>query len=363
MIAATNVTKFYGDHPAVRDLSFSVEAGEIAGFLGLNGAGKTTTLRMVSCQLVPTAGSIRVDGLDVLERSHEIRQRIGVLPEEPPLYPEMTVRSFLLFAARVKGVSSKEAARRVDEVEEKTRLREVRDQVIGTLSAGFRQRVGIAQAVVHGPSVIILDEPFTGLDPRQTREMREMILALRGGHTVLLSSHRLEQIERLCDRLIVLNQGGQLAFEGTEREFVSLATGTEIEIRASGTVEALSSALASVDGIVDVQASSFAEGVARAAVRVEPDRTSFARRRPASPEREGSPEVLTHGDVREALAAAVYEAGLGLRELRRSDTEIESVFVQLTRSGGAEREVEAVPPRPAPEDAGAESEGGEEVVS
>lgn len=344
MIVSSQLTKFYGDRAAIENLSFSIEAGEIVGFLGLNGAGKTTTLRIISCQLVPTAGTVTVEGLDVLEKSHEIRKTIGYLPEDPPLYHEMTVHSYLEFAARLKGLSSAVVSERVRAVEDVTRLTTVRNQVIGTLSAGYKQRVGIAQAVVHKPSLIILDEPFTGLDPRQTKEMREMILAFRGEHTVLLSSHRLEQVERMCDRLIVLNQGGQLAFQGTEEEFVSLATGTEISAKVRGSAEDISRAVESIDGITKFGANKYSEGVFEVWIHTELGRDTWERRRPESSPYRGGHDLERHNDVREALTAAFFEAGLGLRELRRSDTEIESVFVQLTGDG-------AVPSAPASEPA------------
>jgi ABC-2 type transport system ATP-binding protein len=332
MIEATNLTKFYGDRPAIQDLSFSIGEGAIVGFLGLNGTGKTTTLRIISCQLVPSAGSVRVAGFDVLENPHEIRRKIGYLPETPPLYLEMTVRSYLEFAARLKGLNGPLVSQRVKAVEEVTQLGEVRDQVIGTLSHGYMQRVGIAQAVVHKPALIILDEPFTGLDPSQTKEMREMIHGLGGEHTVLLSSHRLEQIRQLCDKLIVLDPQGRLAFKGSEEQFVALTTGKALQLMARGELSDVIRAIESIEGIASHQVSEQADGVIMATIQVEMDRTSWERRRP-----EGSPErdahaTETHDDVREALAAAMHEAGLGLRELRRAENEMESVFVQLTRS-------------------------------
>jgi len=366
MIVSSQLTKFYGDRAAIKDLSFSIHTGEIVGFLGLNGAGKTTTLRIISCQLVPTAGTVTVEGLDVLEKSHEIRQKIGYLPEEPPLYQEMTVHSYLEFAARLKGVAASHLAERVRAVEDVTRLNSVRDQVIGTLSAGFKQRVGIAQAVVHKPSLIILDEPFTGLDPRQTKEMREMILAFRGDHTVLLSSHRLEQVERMCDRLIVLNQDGQLAFQGSEEEFVSLASGSEISARVRGSVEDVSKAVETIDGIADHGTNKYSEDVVEVWIHIELGRETWERRRPESSPYRGSHELERHNDVREALTAAFFEAGLGVREIRRSSTEIESVFVELTSGEGrSPRPVETETVSVVPDDESSESadDAGEEERS
>ncbi len=329
MIVASNLTKFYGNIPAIRDLSFTIEEGEIVGFLGLNGAGKSTTLRVISCQLVPTSGTVTVAGLDVIERSQEIRQRIGYLPEIPPLYHEMTVHAFLDFVARLKGVSGADVKKRVEEVEEITRVSTVAHQVIGTLSAGFRQRVGIAQAVVHKPDLLILDEPFAGLDPVQTVDMREMIRDLGGDHTVLLSSHLLSQIHETCDRILVI-QEGRLVAQGREDELVSLLTsGSEVELVLRGSEEDIEAAIRTVGGAGDFQTTRLEDGVYReddvyrVVVKAPAGQSKWVRARP-----EGS---VTHVDVREALAAAVLEAGVGLRELRLSVAELESVFIQLTR--------------------------------
>lgn len=343
MIVASNLTKFYGTQPAIRDLSFEIGEGEIVGFLGLNGAGKSTTLRIISCQLVPTSGAVTVEGFDVLSRSEDIRQRIGYLPEVPPLYPEMTVRSYLKFVARLKGVAPAEVDQRVEKVEEITRLGEVTHQVIGTLSAGYRQRVGIAQAVVHEPPLLILDEPFAGLDPVQTVDMREMIRGLGGDHTVLLSSHLLSQIHETCDRILVI-QKGRIVAQGPEQELVSLLrSGIEVELEVRGEPEAVAAALDRVEGVVDYDTHLLDDGEVRVVVRAEAGRDSWSRRRT-----EGD-EVVEHPDVREALAAALTEAGLGLREMRRSVAELESVFIQLTRSAGSCGATEAAAEAPAEE--------------
>jgi ABC-2 type transport system ATP-binding protein len=349
MIVSTNLTKYYGTWPAIRDLTFTIERGEIVGFLGLNGAGKSTTLRIISCQLVPTSGTVTVAGYDVLERSEEIRRRIGYLPEVPPLYQEMTVRSFLDFAARLKGVSSRDVARRVAEVEEVTRVSEVSQQVIGTLSAGYRQRVGIAQAVVHKPDVLILDEPFAGLDPVQTVDMREMIRGLGGEHTVLLSSHLLSQIHQTCDRILVI-QGGRIVAQGSEDSLAALLRGgEEIAVEARGSADDVTRAIRTVEGIASVRVTAERDGVATAVVSVPVGLERWPRERP-----DGA--AAEHDDVREALAAALVEAGLGLRELRRSEAELESVFVQLTRGDGGEPQAPAPEPAPAPADADATGE-------
>ena len=215
MIRAEALTKFYEHKCVVRDLSFSIQEREIVGFLGLNGAGKTTTLRMLAGLLMPSSGRIEIDGHDLLEKPLEMRWRIGFLPERPPLYEDMSVRGFLAFSAQLRGMDDTKAARRVGEVLETTALSEYADAPISTLSHGFRQRVGIAQAIVHDPALVILDEPINGLDPAQIVEMRKLIRSLRERHTVLLSSHNLTEISASCDRLLVIKDGN-LVDEGTE---------------------------------------------------------------------------------------------------------------------------------------------------
>ena len=312
MIVASKLTKYYGDRAAVRETSFSDGCGRDRWIpLGLNGAGKSTTLRIISCQLVPTTGTVTVGGLDVLDHSQEIRKRIGYLPEVPPVYPEMTVHEYLLFVARIKGVARGAVKDRVAQAEENTRVAHVRHQVIGTLSAGYRQRVGIAQAVVHQPDLLILDEPFAGLDPVQTVEMREMIRRLGGKHTVLLSSHLLSQIHETCDRILVI-QKGRIVAQGKEDELVSMLTAAaEIEVEVRGPEPVVAQTLSAVDGVASCRTQVLDDGVVRA-------------------------RVATTTEVREALAAAVVQAGLGLRSLRRSSAELESVFVQLSRGGEGE---------------------------
>lgn len=342
MIVAKDLTKYYGPRPAIRDLSFTIEKGEIVGFLGLNGAGKSTTLRIISCQLVPTSGTVTVAGFDVIEHSEEIRRRIGYLPEVPPLYQEMTVRSFLDFAARLKGVAGPAVARRVAEVEEVTRVGAVAHQVIGTLSAGYRQRVGIAQAVVHKPDLLILDEPFAGLDPVQTVDMRDMIRGLGGEHTVLLSSHLLSQIHQTCDRILVV-QDGRIVAQGSEEELGALSRGgEEIDLEVRGSTEAVFAALRTVEGLGTFRVGDPREGVCPVAVTVPAGVARWTRERPGG--------AVDHDDVREALAAALVEAGLGLRGLRRSEAELESVFVQLTRGAAVGPDTPAHEAPPADDD-------------
>ena len=212
MIEATNLSKRYGDIVAVDDVSFSVERGEVVGFLGPNGAGKTTTMRMLTGFMPPTDGSARICGHDIFEEPLAARRSIGYLPEAPPLYPEMTVTSFVDYVARIKDVPRKERARKVEHALERCGLSDVSRRVIGTLSKGFRQRVGLAQAIVHEPPVLILDEPTVGLDPLQIGEIRQLIANLAGGdgaaqHTVILSTHILPEVEAICRRVVMINDG------------------------------------------------------------------------------------------------------------------------------------------------------------
>jgi ABC-2 type transport system ATP-binding protein len=230
VIEINDLTKYYGERKAVGPLSFSIADGEIVGLLGLNGAGKTTTLRVLACDLLPSSGAVRVDGLDVVDQPNDVRARIGYLPDVPPLYGEMTVRDFLTFAARLRGMNADDAAARVPEVMEATYTDGVADDVISSLSHGFKQRVGIAQAIVHRPKLLVLDEPISGLDPVQIVEMREMLRGLKGEHTILLSSHILSEISETCDRILVIRDG-QIAASGTENElFANLQSTFRIEL-------------------------------------------------------------------------------------------------------------------------------------
>ncbi|HJL14410.1 MAG TPA: ABC transporter ATP-binding protein [Sandaracinaceae bacterium LLY-WYZ-13_1] len=325
MIVVDRVSKYYGSTAAVRALDFRIDEGECVGFLGLNGAGKSTTLRLLSCLSMPTSGRITVRGLDAQIEPHAIRRLVGYLPDAPPVYPEMRVEPFLRFAGRLRGLGRAEVARRLPEVVEAAGLEAVVDQPIGTLSHGYRQRVGIAQAIVHRPALLILDEPIQGLDPVQIVEMRERIRALRGAHTILLSSHILSEIARTCDRLLMMHRG-RIVAEGTEEELSARlgepgaggAMVVELEVR--GEAEATRRALAHEDA---------------EAIEVWPGGPGWVRAR-----------VRCRGDRREALAAAVVRAGLGLRALRRGSSALEDAFVRLGREADgrpADEEREAEP--------------------
>src|SRR3954469_4133925 len=213
MIKVEGLTKKYARTVAVDNISFEVEKGEIVGFLGKNGAGKTTTMRVLTCFLPPSAGKASVAGFDVLEQSHEVKKSIGYLPETPPVYPEMDITDYLAFVAKLKGIPSGDIPKRIDEVCERTAIGDVKHKIIGKLSKGYRQRVGLAQAIIHNPPVLILDEPTSGLDPEQQLHVRELISSLSGDHTIILSTHILSEVEQSCSNVIIINNGEIVAVD------------------------------------------------------------------------------------------------------------------------------------------------------
>ncbi len=306
MLVAKHLTKVFGEFRAVEDVSFEVQQGQCIGLLGLNGAGKTTLLRMLACLLSPTSGTALVDGADVGEDGLKVRERIGFLPEVPPLYGEMSVGRFLAFVARLRRVPPALVEARVKEAVERCQLDGVVEQTIETLSYGFRKRVGIAQAIVHQPPLVLLDEPIAGLDPKQIVEMRELVKRLRGAHTLVLSSHILTEISQTCDRILVMHKG-RIAAQGREDELTPKAH-LGVRVRVLGAREKLVAALGGVAGLERVEvAEAGAGGVVEA--RLE-----------------------CREDVRPSVAAAVVGAGLGLLELGESELALESVFLTLIGS-------------------------------
>jgi ABC-2 type transport system ATP-binding protein len=310
MIVVDKVSKYYGAHRAVADLDFEIRQGECIGFLGLNGAGKSTTLRLLSCLLLPTSGRIRVRDLDVVTHPHEIRRFIGYLPDTPPLYPEMTVREYLEFAGRLRGLNGNELAAGHDRALAMCSLRDVARAPISQLSHGYRQRVGIAQAIIHRPSLLILDEPIQGLDPVQIVEMRKMIGELRGEYTILLSTHILSEIEATCDRILVLHEG-RVAAQGTEEELAAqLSARSTLQLEVRGTVEALKQVLAGLPVSGEPRFESQIGGIVKASLHVEDAQ-------------------------REAVSRAVVQAGLGLIAMYTEATGLESMFLQLSSRAAA----------------------------
>ena len=308
MIEVRGLTRYYETTKAIEDLTFSIASNEIVGFLGLNGAGKTTTLKILAGLLLPTSGEVRLDGQDLLTAPLEVRKRIGFLPEEPPLYTEMSVRDFLVHVGLLRGLTREEAESAIPSVAERTSITEVLDQVIGTLSHGYRKRVGIAQAIVHHPSLVILDEPIAGLDPVQIVEMREMIVALRSTCTVLVSSHILSEVSQTCDRLLILKDG-RLVGQGTEAELASRARGlARVLLTVRGTRDDLARVL---DGNPEVSGWAIEfETAGVAQVRVD-----------------------LSGDHVESIVRKVAGAGLGIRRVTEAEAELEQIFLQLTGEG------------------------------
>lgn len=310
MIRTDSLTKFYGRRCAVKDLTVSIEEHEIVGFLGLNGAGKTTTLRMLAGLLAPSSGRIEINGRDVAADSAEHRWHIGFLPERPPLYEDMTVRGFLEFAARLRGYDEGAVPRRVDEVTELCALGDYKDEVIANLSHGYRQRVGIGQAVIHEPALVILDEPTSGLDPVQIVEMRTLIRNLKERHTVLLSSHNLPEISQTCDRLLVI-QNGVLVMSGKEHD-LAIDESPRYRLQVSGARAALDAALKNLVAAGSIEAPTVdGEGPFEAYV------------------------LLAKGAEPETLAKAIVEGGLGLRRMQPVTAELESLFLKLTKGAQA----------------------------
>ncbi|MCC6522702.1 MAG: ABC transporter ATP-binding protein [Polyangiaceae bacterium] len=315
MIDVSELSKFFGERRAVGPMSLHIESGEIVGLLGLNGAGKTTTLRMLSSDLLPTSGTIRIDGVDLVEDPDRVRPKIGYLPDRPPLYDEMRVEEYLGFTARLRGMPSDgKTARRVREVMDQTAVGEVRRQFVGTLSHGYRQRLGIAQAIVHRPSLLLLDEPISGLDPVQIVEMRELIRSLHGDHTIVLSSHILPEVSETCDRILVM-VAGQVRDAGWDQIRGTLALTLRGDPAVAERAAAATAGVTRVEAIGNLAAARAPHGSA------QDDTGVFTLR------------VASDRDVREALCAALVHADVGVLELSRAERQLEDLFLSLAGLG------------------------------
>jgi len=315
MIEVDNLTKRYGRNTAVDAISFRVHKGEILGFLGPNGAGKTTTMRILTCYLPPTDGTARVAGYDVFEQPLEVKRRVGYTPETPPLYPDMDVGSFLDFCAKIKGVPAAQRKTRIAEAMDKTRVSDVRRTLIGRLSKGYRQRVGLAQAILHNPDVLILDEPTAGLDPKQIIETRELIKGLGGEHTIVLSTHILPEVSMTCGRVVIINKGRVVAEDTPENLTHRLQGAATVRVEVQGAEEGLEGTLAAIPGVKTVR--RVRAGVFEA-------------------------DAEAGRDVRADLARAVIARGLDLVSLQQAGMSLEEIFLHLTTTDVAT--AEAPPP-------------------
>ncbi len=315
MIQVEHLTKRYGLLTAIKDVTFEVKKGEILGFLGPNGAGKTTTMRILSGFFPATEGKASVAGFDVFEEPLEAKRRIGYMPENPPLYTEMSVDAYLKFVATIKGIERGATTARLKEVKERLGLHDQGERLIKHLSKGYRQRVGLAQCLIHDPEVLILDEPTIGLDPRQINEFRELIRSLRGEHTLILSTHILPEVSMTCDRVIIIN-GGQIVAIDTPQNLISQMRGGErITLEVAGSVEGLPSLLHEIPQVQKVVISEATNG-----------------HHPIMVEADGQAEI------RHLISQKVIQAGLELYQLRTEAVSLEDVFLKLTIEEGSDEE-------------------------
>jgi ABC-2 type transport system ATP-binding protein len=313
LIEVEDLTKSFGSVTAVDHVSFTVKKGEILGFLGPNGAGKTTTMRILTGFMPATSGTARVGGFDVFADSLEVRRRIGYLPEVPPVYPDMSVETYLDFVARIKNVPAERRGDRVADAMKKANIEDKRSELIKRLSRGYRQRVGLAQALVHDPDVIILDEPTVGLDPKQIIEVRHLIKGLAGTHTIILSTHILPEVSMTCDRVVIINKGRIVAVDTPQNLTTQLKGGQKIRLEVKAPEKDLRELLAQIPGASRVQ--------------VEPPR--------GDGHVLATVEAATGKDIRSQIAAKVVEKGWTLFELRGVSLSLEEIFLQLTTDDAA----------------------------
>jgi ABC-2 type transport system ATP-binding protein len=328
VIEVQNLTKRYGPVTAVDDVSFRVEKGEILGFLGPNGAGKTTTMRVLTGYMPPTEGKAIVAGYDVFDQPIEAKRRTGYLPETPPLYPDMTARDYLMFVARIKGIPRAERKSRVAAVMDRTRISDVANRHCSKLSKGYRQRVGLAQAILHNPDVLILDEPTAGLDPKQIIETRELIKELAGDHTIILSTHILPEVSQTCQRVVIINRGRVVAVDTPENLTARLRGSETMYVQVDAEGADVTTALQTIPGVTRVAAAGTSPGATAFEVDSESGR-----------------------DVRRQLASTIVTRGWGLLELRPMRMSLEEIFLHLTteEAAPAPAAAEAVPSESATE--------------
>jgi len=307
VIEVQHLTKRYGRVTAVDDVSFRVERGEILGFLGPNGAGKSTTMRILSGYMPATEGRATVAGFDVFDKPIDAKRRIGYLPETPPLYPDMTVREYLDFVARIKGVASKEKKERVAAVMMRTHIADMADRHCGKLSKGYKQRVGLAQALIHNPDVLILDEPTAGLDPKQIIETRELIRGLAGDHTIVLSTHILPEVAQTCQRVVIINKGRVVAVDTPDNLTARLKGAETMYVQVDAEGADAGATLGALPGVMRVAAAEQRGTIA--GFEVESERGT---------------------DIRRDIARAVVNRGWGLLELRPMRMSLEEIFLQVT---------------------------------
>lgn len=327
MITVSHLVKRYGAHVAVNDVSFEVKKGEVVGFLGPNGAGKSTTLRILSGFLAATSGSVTVAGHDVESDPIAARRAIGYMPEAVPLYPEMRVAEYLTFRAELKGVAGKKRRAQVDKAMDKASVFDVATARIGTLSKGYRQRVGLADALVSEPEILILDEPTAGLDPNQIREVRALVKELATEHTVLLSTHILSEVEQSCSRVVVIAKGKLLA-EGATADIQNMRRAAALDVTVRGSVKDAKAALGGVSGVAKVREGETRTEGGQTLVTL---RVTWASKLPGA-------EI---GAATEAAVAAVLGAGLHVREVRAASSSLEEVFAELTSAKGERADDEA----------------------
>jgi len=310
MIEVKNLTKRYGPLKAVNNISFTMERGEILGFLGPNAAGKTTTLRMLTCYIPPSSGSATIGGWDIFEDSLEVRKRLGYLPEQVPLYMDMRVSDYLEFVSRVKDIDPHERSNALKRTIGQCGLDSVKNKIISTLSKGYRQRTGLAQALMGDPEVLMLDEPTTGLDPRQIHEIRQLIKEMGMGHTVILSTHILPEVSMICDRVVIINKGQLVALDSVENLTRKLTKSQMTQVNVRGDDKAIMMALKQVPGVLAVEQKSDMDLA------------------------DGGKVYIVHSninsDVREDIAKALVVSGFGLHEMRPYSLSLEDIFLQLT---------------------------------